>query len=329
MTKKLVVSIINYRTAELTIKAVASALEDMGQTDGHVVIVDNCSADGSVEKIEAWLAAQPASTPVSFVASPENTGFSGGHNQGMGAMEAEYYLLLNSDALLRPGFTDAILAAADAAPLAGLVAPRIEHEDGQVQDSCFRFHSPATEFVRAIRNRFVSKWLAHRKISLGPDPDPAQIDWASFACILLRGDMVRALGAMDEGYFLYFEDAEYCLRAQRAGWRIAYARDAVAVHFRGGSGPVKARMKQRAALPGYYYRSRARFLYQAHGHLGLLLANLGWHLGLAIRHGGVVLGKRVHPMPKLEWRNIWLNFTRPMTPDARPPASDARTKDDA
>ena len=81
-------------------------------------------------------------------------------------------------------------------------------------------------------------------------PDPAEIGWASFACILLRGEMVSAIGPMDEGYFLYFEDAEYCLRARRAGWRVAYVPEARVVHFRGGSGPVKALARARTELGG-------------------------------------------------------------------------------
>lgn len=321
MAKKVGISIINYRTPELTIQAVISVLADfadLGGDQGHVVIVDNCSQDGSVEKLQAWLDAQPAGTPVSLICSPENTGFSGGHNLGMGGCEAEYYLVLNSDALLRPGFLKTMLAAADAAPEVGLFAPRIEHDDGEVQHSCFRFHSPASEFVRAIRTSAVSKLLKSRVISLGPDPDLSQIEWASFACILLRARMVAVLGPMDEGYFLYFEDAEYCLRAHRAGWGITQIPQAVAVHFRGGSGPVKARLKARAALPAYYYRSRARFLYQAHGHVGLFLANIGWHLGRGIKHGSRLLGQTVYPMPAQEGRNIWLNFLKPWTPDTRP-----------
>jgi N-acetylglucosaminyl-diphospho-decaprenol L-rhamnosyltransferase len=318
MVKMLVVSIINYRTADLTIQAVASVLEDMRGIDGQVVVVDNGSGDGSVEILQAWIATLAQDAPVTLVVSADNTGFSGGHNQGMAACLADYYLIQNSDTLLRAGFLRAILDAADAAPDAGLFAPRIEHDNGIVQDSCFRFHSPASEFARAIRTGFVSRWLSGRVTSLGPNPDPGQIEWASFASILLRGRMVKALGVMDEGYFLYFEDAEYCLRARRAGWKIAYVPQAVAIHFRGGSGPVKDRLKTRAALPAYYYRSRARFLYQAHGRMGLLLANLGWHAGRIIKHGSRILGQAIYPMPTHEGRNIWLNFTAPLTPDARP-----------
>ncbi|MEL7088876.1 MAG: glycosyltransferase family 2 protein, partial [Planctomycetota bacterium] len=233
------ISIINYRTGDLTIDCIASVLADLDGIDGHVVVVDNASGDGSADQIATWIETEGCGARVHLVRSPSNSGFSGGHNQGMGHMAAETYLVLNSDAVLRPGFLRTILEAARARPDHGLFAPRIEYDDGPAQISTFRFATPASELMRAAQTGPVSKLLRHRIIALGETPDETAIEWASFACILLRGEMVAQLGPMDEGYFLYFEDAEYCLRARRAGWRIAYVPEARAVHFRGGSGPVK------------------------------------------------------------------------------------------
>ena len=224
MPYKLAISIINFRTGALTLQCVRSVLDDIGGIDARIIVVDNCSNDGSAEDIEAWIAAQPEGTPVELVRSPTNSGFSGGHNQGIAACEAEFYLVLNSDALLRPGFCQAILDAADAQPAAGIFAPRIEGEDGVAQASCFRFPGPLSELIRGANSGPVTRMFKRHEVSLGPEPDPALIEWASFACILLRAEMVRQIGPMDEGYFLYFEDAEYCLRAHRAGWGIAYGR---------------------------------------------------------------------------------------------------------
>jgi N-acetylglucosaminyl-diphospho-decaprenol L-rhamnosyltransferase len=315
---EILVSIINYRTADLTIACATSVLEDLGQIDGSVVIVDNASGDGSAEAIADWIATLPPGTPVDLVRSEENTGFSGGHNTGMGHKEAEFYLLLNSDALLHPGFCATILAAARARPDRGFWAPLIEYDDGRTADSAFRFASPVSELLRAAQVGPLTKALKHRVVSLGPDPDEAEIEWASFACILLRGDMVRALGPMDEGYFLYFEDAAYCLKARRAGWRIGYVPEARMVHFRGGSGPVKALSKARARLPAYYYASRSRFFYQAHGQAGLLWANVLWSLGRAIAHGKPLFGKPKYPAAQGEARDIWINAFNPLGPRRAP-----------
>jgi GT2 family glycosyltransferase len=318
MTCRLAVSIINFRTGGMTIDCVRSVLADIGDLAAQVIVVDNDSRDGSAEEIAAWIAAQPAGTPVCLVRSATNSGFSGGHNQGIAAVPAEYCLVLNSDAVLRPGFLKTILAAADAHPQAGLIAPQIETDDGAVQVSCFRFHSPFSELIRGAGSGPVTRLLARHVVALPPPVDPSQIEWASFACILLRGEMVRRIGPMDEGYFLYFEDAEYCLRARRAGWGIVQEPRAVAVHFRGGSGPVKALEKARRRLPAYFYASRTRFFRQAHGPLGPALANLAWGLGRGIAQLRRLTGRSVPPAAEFEARDLWTNILAPLGPRLAP-----------
>lgn len=318
MPCQIAISIINFRTAELTLDCVRSVLADIGDLDARIVVVDNASGDGSAETIAAWIAAQPKATPVELVRSETNTGFSGGHNQGMATIDAEYYLILNSDAVLRPGFLKTILAAAKTHPQAGLIAPQIETEGGQVQVNCFRFHSPWSELIRAAGSAPITRLLRHRVVALQPPVLQDQIEWASFACILLRGEMVKQIGPMDEGYFLYFEDAEYCLRAHRAGWSIRQETGAVAVHFRGGSGPVKALETARKRLPRYFYASRTRFFYQAHGYTGLLAANLLWFVGRAIAQTRRLFGKPVPKAIECEARDIWINALRPLGPRHAP-----------
>lgn len=318
MAVALVISIINYRTAEMTIAAVRSVLEDLDAQEARVVIVDNASGDGSAESIAAWLDANK-DPRVIFVRSDINSGFSGGHNQGMATVpDAAFYLLLNSDALLRPGFIKAILAAAEASPKTGLIAPRLEWEDGTPQQSCFRFHGPGSELVRGAGSGPVTRLLHRHVVALPINPDPQDVEWASFACILLRGDMVRDIGPMDEGYFLYFEDAEYALRANRAGWGVALAPEARAVHFRGGSGPVKERQAARKRLPAYYWRSRTRFLRQAYGPPGPLLANLGWITGRIVGATRRLFGRDANQFTENEWRDIWTGFSDPLRPDNEP-----------
>ena len=308
----LAISIINYKTGEMTIAAVASVLEALQDRDAQVVVVDNASGDGSADEIAAYIETMGDSR-ISLVRSATNSGFSGGHNQGIAAApNAEYYLILNSDAVLRPGFFDAILEAANANPKVGMVAPRLEWDDGPAQQSCFRFASPQSEIIRGAGSGPVTKMLSSHVVALELPPDPSDIEWASFACILLRGDMVRSIGDMDDGYFLYFEDAEYALRATRAGWGVIYTPDAKAVHFRGGSGPVKKIQAAKKRLPAYYWRSRTRFFRQAYGPLGPFLANLGWLTGRVLAHTRLLAGRKVPPSNQSEWRDIWTGFLKPL-----------------
>lgn len=312
----LVVSIINYRTAQMTMDCVASVLADLAQSpeiNAHVVVVDNASGDGSAEALGAWHAGLGPQAPVSLVLSKDNSGFSGGHNQGITARKGRYYLVLNSDAVLHSGFCRAILTAAEAAPEVGLFTPRIEYDDGTAQISRFRIPSPASEMIRAAATGAVSRALKSYVVAPADPLRDAQIGWASFACILLRGEMIDTIGLMDEGYFLYFEDTEYCLRARRAGWGISYVPDARIEHFRGGSAPVKGLAKARKRLPAYYYASRTRLFYQAHGRAGLLAANLAWYLGRAIALSRRLIGRANNYRPVAhEARDIWINFARPL-----------------
>jgi N-acetylglucosaminyl-diphospho-decaprenol L-rhamnosyltransferase len=318
MTCDIAVSIINFRTADLTINCVKSVLNAFEGVDGKIIVVDNFSGDGSAEEIAHWIDEQPAGTPVRLVLSQTNSGFSGGHNQGIVAAEAKTYLVLNSDAVVQPDFFTEILTVARANPKAGFIVPRLQGEDDDVQANCFRFPGPASEFMRGANSGPVTRLLKSWEVALPADPDPDQIEWASFACILLNGDMVRELKPMDEGYFLYFEDAEYCLRARRAGWGIIRAPKAVAIHFRGGSGPVKTLAKLRKRLPSYYYSSRTRFLYQSHGRLGLWTSNVAWILGRSIAALRRLGGRPSDNLREGEGRDIWINVMRPLGPRCAP-----------
>lgn len=318
MTCLLAVSIINFRTAGMTIECVNSVLADIGELHVRVIVVDNASGDGSAEKIGDWITTLAPGTPVSLILSDANTGFSGGHNQSMAAVEAEYYLILNSDALLKPGFLRSILESAESHPDAGMIAPRIETAEGEAQVSLFRFHSPISEFIRGAESGPVTQVLSKHVVSLFPPFDVDKIEWASFACILLRSKMARAIGPMDEGYFLYFEDTEYCLRARRAGWRIHYEAGAEVIHHKGGSGPVEALSEQRKRLPAYYYSSRTRFFRQAYGPAGPVVANLMWLMGRAVARLRPVFGRRVPAARDKEAFDIWINVGNPLGPRYAP-----------
>lgn len=301
----------------MTIRCLRSVLADLGDIDAQIVVVDNASGDGSIQALRAFIVEESA--PILLVEASRNTGFSGGHNQGIAACDAEFYLLLNSDAEVKPGFFAELMHAAERAPPSvGFVAPRLVGPDGETQISCFRFPTVASEFARAACTGFVTRALRRYEVAIGPEPDAGEIDWASFASILLRAKMISEIGPMDEGYFLYFEDAEYCLRARRAGWRVAHARKAQTLHYRGGSGPVKALAAARKRLPRYYYLSRSRFFYQAHGRVGLLAANAAWYLGRALAQFRRLAGVVVHPMSDGEARDIWIGATSPLAKSGAP-----------
>lgn len=308
------VSIINYRTAETTIRCLESLLPALDGCDARVSLVDNASGDGSAERLADWIAARPAAdrARVALIRSPRNGGFSAGHNLGMAAQPARFHLILNSDALVRPGAPAALLAAAEATPRAGLIAPRLEYEDGTAQISAFRRPSPLSELIRGAASGPVTRLLRRWDVPLPLSPDPGEVDWVSFACVLLSAEAAAETGPMDEGYFLYFEDADHCARLTRAGWSIALAPEARVVHLRGASAPVKALAAERKRLPAYWYASRTRLMRRLHGPLGPLAANLAWHLGRGIAQLRRLAGRPVPPAVAHEARDVWTNILDPL-----------------
>ncbi len=314
------ISILNYRTAELTVSCLDSVLADIGDVGGEVVVVDNASGDGSADRIAAWIAEHP-DAPVRLIRSAVNGGFSAGHNQGIAATTAEYVLLLNSDAELRPGCLRSLCAEAGRLSDAGILSARIEDASGAAQVSCFRDHTVISELIRGAALGPVTRLFQRWDVPLGPDPDPERIQWAAFACVLLKRSMIDRIGPLDEGYFLYFEDVEYCRRARTNGWRIGIVPDARAMHHEGGSTGVQDNTATRRPRPGYHYASRSRYFAQAYGRFGLWAANLAWTLGRVLARVRLLFGQPVPPSAKGEARDLWINALSPLA--TRDPAHGA------
>lgn len=310
----LAVVIINYRTPDLVIQCLNSLLTELVDVSARVVVVDNASCDGSFATIKDWISARDSGNCVQLVESATNAGFSGGNNIGIQAVDADYYLLLNSDTIVRPGAIAILLQTAVRERRAGMISPRLEWPDGTPQESCFRFLSPMSELIGTARTGPVTTMLRKFVVPLPPSNSAIEPQWTSFACVLLRREMVDEIGFMDEGFFMYFEDVEYCHRAHQAGWMIVHNPEARVVHLRGGSSPVKQRTLERRRLPPYYYASRTRYFYLVYGWPGLTFANVLWHLGRCVSKCREVLGRRERGSSENEWRDIWTNWRHPNAP---------------
>lgn len=301
--RRVAVVIVNYRTAELCCDALASLAGEIDPERDVAVVVDNASGDGSAERIEAWIAERGASRWARLLRAPANRGFAAGNNLAIRSVVADFYLLLNSDAQLRPGALGALLAAAAARPDAGLLGPRIEDTAGIAQMSTFVDHSPASELIRAANTGPLSRLL--RRWDVAQAEPAAEPDWLSFACVMIRRAVVETAGLLDEGYFLYYEDCDYCRRARRAGWKHVFVPAARAVHLHGASSSLPGALSRRERGPAYLYDSRARYFTKFYGRTGLWLANGLWTLGRAVSLARERLGtKRPHTSAQ-EWLDIW------------------------
>ncbi len=310
--------IVNYRTPHFLIDCLPGLLHELSDLDAQVVIVDNDSQDGSADTLREWVRAHQAGNRVSVLDSGFNGGFSFGNNFGIRAMPAQYYLLLNSDTLIRPGAIHTLLDAAYQHPEAGILSPRLEWPDGTGQESCFRYPSPWSEFSDAAKTGVLDRLLARHTVAMPVQDSIARPEWTSFACVLIRSTVFNEIGLLDEGYFMYFEDVEFCLRTRHAGWDIVHDPAAHVVHLRGGSSPLKEQTRLRRRLPRYFYQSRTRFYRQSAGILGPTVANLMWWLGRLVSGPRQLLGRDDKRPPERQGHDIWTNWLHPLKPWAPP-----------
>ena len=253
-----------------------------------------------------------------LVAAPTNGGFASGNNIGIRMVTAQYYLLLNSDALVRPGAIATLLETAQQYPDAGLYSPRLEWPDGRGQESCFRFHTPVSEFMGAAHTGIIDRLLQRFVVYWPVQTSIARPEWTSFACVMVRREVLDAVGLLDEGYFMYFEDMAFCRKARQAGWGVVHNPDARVVHLRGGTSTVKASASRKKRVPRYYYESRTRYFYQFYGIIGLWVANLLWWCGRAIAKMRLWLGHRDKTAVERQWLDIWTNCMAPLRPYTAP-----------
>ncbi len=305
--------IINYKSAALIRDCLASIASDLEPLEARVALVDNFSNDGSAEEIERWLGgAEPWKRRVTLVRSATNSGFSGGNNQGIAALDAPFYLLLNSDTIARAGALRLLLDAAAREKDAGVIAPRLEDPDGTAQISCFRFHSPLSEFLAAAQTGPLDSLFRFAVVPIPVADEPAICQWVSFACVLIRREAIEAAGPMDDGFFMYFEDADYCARVRRAGFHVLYEPAARVVHLRGGTAPVKALMKAKKRPPAYYYAARTRYFRKMWGPLGPVGANLMWIAGRGVAHLRALAGKPAPLICENQGADHWINWRDPL-----------------
>jgi len=225
---------------------------------------------------------------------------------------------LNSDTLVRPGAIKTLLDTATKFPEAGLISPRLEWPDGNGQESCFRFHSPLAEMSYASQTGLIDRFLANYRVALPVQTKIAWPEWTSFACVLIKDEVFRQIGLLDEEYFMYYEDVEFCYRASKAGWSIVHNPEARVVHLRGGSSPVKKQTIMKKRVPRYFYESRARYFYQTYGWMGLTAANFLWWAGRMLSKTRQMMGRSDKSAIEGQWLDIWINWLSPLKPYTLP-----------
>lgn len=192
----------------------------LGSLTAEICVVDNASDDGTLE-----IASRRAAS-VQIVANARNLGFAAAVNRGLAATSGRYVLWLNPDTVPLDGGARDLVAYLDAHPDVGILGPKILDPGGQLQRSARAF--PSYDWALGHRHSLLTRLVPANPYSrryLRSDLDPStvqDVDWVSGACLLHRREVSDRLGGLDERFFMYCEDVDFCLRARRAGWSVRY-----------------------------------------------------------------------------------------------------------
>jgi len=283
---KLLVVILNYKIADLTIGCLRSLARELpGVAGSRAVVVENGSGDDSAERLRDTIVAKGWDAWAELVPLARNLGFTAGNNlivrRALSSPDPpEYVLLLNADTVVAQDAIFRLVRFMDEHPRAGIAGARLEFADGRPQGTPFRFLSIASEFDRGLGIGVISRWLSRWAVCPPKPLVACPVDWVAGAGMIIRREVIERLGPLDEGFFAYFEDADYCLNARRSGWSTWYVPDSLIVHFQGSSSGIDA--GTRARLPAYWFEARRWFFLKNHGRIYAGLADAAFLLGCAL-----------------------------------------------
>ena len=281
------IAIVNWRTADLTIDCLRSVASEIDTVSScRVVVVDNGSGDDSADRLERAIEDNGWQGWARLIRSSENLGFAGGNNIALREMlepgeTPEFAILLNPDTIVRPGAFQILVDFMKSHPEVGIAGGRSEDPDETPQACCFRFPNFFNEVSRYLKlgifDRIFSRFMAAVPIPQEPRP----IDWVSGALMIVRHKVFNQIGLLDDGFFLYFEETDFTLRAARAGWTCWHVPESRVVHLVGQSSGISQRDQRPPRRPQYWFDSRHRYFVKNHGALYAILVDAGAILALA------------------------------------------------
>jgi GT2 family glycosyltransferase len=260
MSVDLSICIPTRKAKTLLHECLRSICENTHNIQFEIIVVDNDSQDGTTEMLREEFPA------VQVIVNDYNAGFSRPSNQALRASRGRYALLLNNDAVVLPGALDRLVEFADAHPDAGIVGPKVLNRDGTMQKQCRRsFATPWDLFCyfSGLSSLFPQSRLFARYLVTYEDENATHtVDAVSGSCMLIRRTMLDQIGLLDERFFAYQEDADFCFRAHAAGWQVYYYPGAQIVHYGGQGGsraePYRSIIEWHKSYYAYYRKNLAQ-----------------------------------------------------------------------
>lgn len=268
--------IVNWNVRDLLWECLRSIETGRGDLALEVIVVDSASTDDSAAMVAAefpW---------VTLLPQTENVGFPRGNNIGLREAKGEYLLLLNPDTVVVDEALAKMAAFLQANPDVGAVGPQLLNPDGTVQSSRRRFPTAATGFFESTWLEGLAPGVLRRYYALDlPDETTADVDWLTGACIMVPRAVYDAIGGLDEGFYMYSEELDWCRRIKESGWHVVYYPAAQIIHHVGKSSEQAV-----TARHINFQRAKLRYFRKYHGRLlaallrVFLLASYAWQLVL-------------------------------------------------
>jgi hypothetical protein len=224
--------IVNWNTKELLQNCLTSVYKQAGSVNYEVIVIDNGSTDGSPEMVSNDF------PQVILVRNLENKGFAAANNQGITIAKGRYVLLLNSDTVILNSALSKTVAFADAHLEAAVVGCRVLNPDRTLQPTCFMFPSLLNTFLSStyLYKLFPkSRFFGRERMTWWDRGDTREVDVVTGCFMLVRREAIEQVGLMDERFFMYGEETDWCYRFKKAGWRVVFAPVAEIVHLGGQS----------------------------------------------------------------------------------------------
>lgn len=231
--KDVSIIIVNYKTPELTLQTIYSVFSSTTSLTYEVILVDNNSQDGLVEKLKNEYSF------ILLIENKQNVGFSKANNQGIQLASGRYVLLLNSDTVVRPDTLDVMVTFMDNQPNVGASGCKVVLPNGELDKACRRgFPTPSASFYYAFgfSKLFpnVPRFNQYQLGYLNPD-ESYPVDCLVGAFMMVRQEVIDQVGGLDEKFFMYGEDIDWCYRIKQAGWEIYYYPKTSIIHYKGAS----------------------------------------------------------------------------------------------
>ncbi len=263
------VIIVNWNTKEYLFHCIDSILQKKGSIRTEIIVIDNGSRDRSGEEVKRQFPG------IHLIENGRNLGFAKAVNQGLRVSSGRYLLLLNPDTQVREGAIENLVSFMESHAEAGVAGAQLLNGDGSKQNSIANFPSLTTELLNKnlLRRLFPRKFPGKER----DYPEPIEVDSVIGACMVVRRDVLDQVGLLDEDYFLFLEETDWCYRIKRAGWKVYHVPQAEIIHFQGKSAEA---VKKRARVE--FYRSRYLFFRKNMGSLHRLILLIGLVIRLAV-----------------------------------------------